>query len=295
MMMKSSGLAKEGWRPIHIWAAAIFMAVGIAVTYGAWYDIFLIASRDEECQHAFLAFPAFVWLAWIRRGRLRRCQPTGRWLGTLMIGVGWVIWSIGFRKQWQPFWHGGALILVLGALFTAIGTDVLWEFLAAFAVLIFLVPVPSVVREYIAIPLQAQTAHVTQVVCEALGMDVDRQQSLLTVHGVQVAISEACNGMRMVFALIMVCYLFAFVAPLRGYVRFTLLILSPIIAAVFNIVRLVPTVWVYENFSPKVAQTFHDITGWVMLISAFLTLVGLLRLMRWAMLPVTHFRLVDVA
>jgi hypothetical protein len=29
------------------------------------------------------------------------------------------------------------------------------------------------------------------MVCETLGMTVDRQQSLLTVHGVQVAVSEA--------------------------------------------------------------------------------------------------------
>jgi exosortase len=128
-------------------------------------------------------------------------------------------------------------------------------------------------------------------------MTVDRQQSVLTVHGVDVGIAEACNGMRMVFALILVCYLFAFVNPLRGYVRFLLLALSPLVAAVCNIIRLVPTVWVYGYFTTRqwIAEDFHDVTGWVMLVAAFLTMVGFLRLLRWAMLPVTHFRLVDVA
>ena len=93
----------------------------------------------------------------------------------------------------------------------------------------------------------------------------------------------------------MVCYLFAFVNPLRGWVRFLLLVLSPITAAVCNIVRLVPTVWVYEHFSTKTADTFHDITGWVMLLAAFLTMMGFLRLLRWAMVPITHFKLVDLA
>jgi exosortase/archaeosortase family protein len=99
----------------------------------------------------------------------------------------------------------------------------------------------------------------------------------------------------MVFALILVCYLFAFVNPLRGYVRFMLLVLSPVVAAVCNIIRLVPTIWVYGSFPKQFAENFHDATGWVMLIAAFLTMVGFLRLLRWAMLPVTHFRLVDVA
>jgi exosortase len=294
-MMKTSGLAKQGWTPAHWWMAGILVAAGIYITRAAWGDIFLIAANDEECQHAFLAFPVFIWLFWIRRGRLRRCRPDGQWLGTLMVLLGSLIWSIGFRKQWQPFWHGGALILVVGCLFSAIGTQVLWEFLAAFGVLLFLIPVPGVVRQYFAIPLQAYTAQATQIACEAVGMTVERQQSLLTVHGTQVAVSEGCNGMRMFFTLILVFYLFAFVAPLRGYVRFLLLALSPVVAAVFNVLRLVPTVWVFGTFSRPTAETFHDVTGWIMLITAFFTLIGFLRLLRWAMLPVTHFRLVDLA
>src|ERR1700689_3366737 len=106
--MKVSGLSKEGWRPAHLWGAIALVAAGLAATYTAWADMLHIAWRDEECGHALLAIPAFVWLVWIRRGRLRRCRPTGQWLGTLLVAAGWLIWSIGFRRQWQPFWHGGA-------------------------------------------------------------------------------------------------------------------------------------------------------------------------------------------
>jgi exosortase len=293
--MKVSGLAKEGWRPAHLWLAAVLVCAAVAVTYQAWADMARIAWLDEECGHALLVLPAFAWLAWIRRGRIRRCQPRGCWLGTLLVAAGWIIWSIGFRKQWQPLWHGGALIFVLGAFFTAVGTQVLWQFFAAFAILAFLVPVPVLMRQAIAVRFQAKTAEATQIACEAMGMPVERQTCLLTVHGHQVAVSEACNGMRMVFALILVCYLFAFVVPLRGYVRFLLLALSPIVAVLCNIIRLVPTVWVYGNFPAETAEKFHDVTGWVMLVAAFLTMIGILRLLRWAMLPVTHFRLVDMA
>jgi exosortase len=293
--MKATGLYKEGWRPAHLWLAAVMVSAAVAVTWNAWVDIYNIACHDEECGHALLALPAFVWLAWIRRGRLRCCRPTGQWVGTLMIGVGWLTLSWGFRRQVQPIWHLGALLMVLGAFLAVVGSEVLVEFLAAFAVLIFLVPVPSTLRERIALPLQSYIAQTTQIVCEAFGMDVERQNSLLTVNNTQVAIAEACNGMRYLFALILVCYLFAFAAPLRGYVRVLLLALSPLVAMVSNVIRLVPTVWVFGNFSSAAAERFHDISGWVMLVAAFLAMVGFLRLLRWAMLPVTHFRLVDVS
>jgi exosortase len=293
--MKASGLYKAGWRPAHIWLAAALMAAAVAVAHAAWADMYNIAVHDEECGHALLAIPAFAWLASIRIGRLRRCHPRGQWLGVLFVAIGWALWSIGFRRQWQPFWHGGALAMVIGAFITVVGSQVLWEFLPAFGILVFMVPMPSLLHETIARPLQGYTAQATQLVCEALGMSVDRENCLLTVHGVHVAIAEACNGMRMVFALIMVCYLFAFVVPLRSYVRFLLLVLSPVVAMLCNIIRLVPTVWVYDNFSQVTAERFHDITGWVMLIAAFMTMLGFLRLLRWAMLPVTPFRLVDLS
>jgi len=281
---------------MHLALAGALMALGAIATRNAWADMFYISWNDEECGHALLAIPAFIWLAWIRRGRLRRCHPTGQWIGLVMIAIGWAAWSWGFRQQLQTLWHGGALLVVMGAFFSVAGAQVLKEFLAAFVILGFLVPVPSLAREKIALPMQRHTAYWTQLACETLGMDVTRDNSLLTTYGgVQVAIAEACNGMRMVFALIMVCYLFAFVSPLRAYVRFLLLALSPVVAAVCNIIRLVPTVFVYGHFSREFAEAFHDVTGWVMLVAAFLTMVGFLKLMRWAMLPVTHFRLVDVA
>jgi exosortase len=295
MMTKTSGLEQEGWRPYHAVAAVVLIVFAVLASYQGWADMLRIAMRDEECGHALLAVPAFIWLVWVRRRRLRRCQPTGRWLGTVLIGIGWLAGSIGFRHPWELPWHSGALLMVIGALITAVGSQILWEFLAAFGVLLFIIPVPGWLRQGIAIPLQGQTAHVTQLVCETLGMTVERAQSTLSVHGVKVAIAEACNGMRMVFALVMVCYIFAFVTPLRSYVRFLLLVFSPVVAMVANIVRLVPTVWVYDHFSEATGETFHDISGWVMLVAAFLTLLGFLRLLRWAMMPVTDFRLADVS
>ena len=107
----------------------------------------------------------------------------------------------------------------------------------------------------------------------------------------EVAIAEACNGMRMVFTLFLACYVFAFVTPLRGYVRAIILLASPVTAIVCNVIRLVPTIWVFGHTTPERAEVFHDISGWVMLIVAFLGLTSIVRLLRWAMVPVSPFTL----
>jgi len=106
-----------------------------------------------------------------------------------------------------------------------------------------------------------------------------------------VAVAEACNGMRMVFALILVSYAFAFSVPLRNSVRLMVLLLSPVAAIVCNVMRLSPTVILYGNASQEVADNFHDIAGWLMLPVAFMMLMGITRALRWAMVPTYRFTL----
>ena len=96
-----------------------------------------------------------------------------------------------------------------------------------------------------AIKMETATAEVTQQVFETIGLPVERSGNLLTYNGVPVTIAEACNGLRMVFALVLVSYAFAFTNPLRGSVRLLIVLLSPVSAILCNVIRLVPTVWLF--------------------------------------------------
>ena len=290
-----TGLKHRGWSAWHVAAAVAAVAACVWVTYATWADLLHLAWNDEESSHVLLVPLVVIWLVWVRRGRIRQCTPSGKAIGTFFMALGWFLWSFGYRRQIQSFWHAGAVILAMGGLLTVIGKDAFFNFLPAFAVLVFLVPVPATGRQFIAIPLQQMTALVTQRACEVIGLDVIRNGNLLTFNGMDVAVVEACNGMRMVFTLFLASYVFAFVTPLRGYVRFLILAACPVTAVVCNVIRLVPTVWMFGNYGKPetrhIAERFHDISGWVMLIVAFVGLLGIVRVLRWAMVPVTPFRL----
>jgi exosortase len=205
--------------------------------------------------------------------------------------IGWAAYSLGDSYYIQVAWHGGAVILAIGALFSILGTQVLFAFLPAVFVLLFMIPVPGRVRQRIAIPLERVTTQVTQEVCETVGMDVHRTGNVLEVNNRQVEIAEACNGLRMVFALTLVSFAVGFGTPLRWYVRVLIVVGSPISAIVCNVIRLVPTVWFYGYTPANVASSFHDISGWLMLPVAFLLLMGLVKLLQWALVPVNTYTL----
>lgn len=283
--------SREQWRWWHVALILLAMGASVFACLDAWGDIFFIARRDEEQSHIFLAPIIAVWMAWARRIRLRNVWPRGSAAGLACVCLGALISHVGYRTSVDIAWHGGAIMVMAASVVAIAGRHFFFAFLPAFAVLAFMIPVPGTIRQMIAIPLQDWTASATLIILETFGVEVERTGNVLIVNGQQIAVAEACNGLRMVWALILVTYAFAFSIPLRPLTRTVLLVLSPVVALVCNIVRLVPTAALYGFADRELADHFHDISGWVMLPIAFIGLLVTIRLLRWALVPVGRFNL----
>jgi exosortase len=270
---------------------AALLGVGIAVTWDAWADMFFIARRDEEQSHVLLVPVIAAWLAWMRRARLRRCPRDRRWIGPVFIVAGWLLYSLGDLRLVQSFWHLGAIAVAVGCFLSFAGARYLTRLLPAFAVLAVAVPVPGMVREWLAPPLQQATAEATRRTLSLVGVEVARAGSTLSINGQDILIAEACNGLRMVFALMLVSYAFAYSSPIRNGVRVLIVAMSPVTAIACNVLRLVPTVWVHGFVSAEAGEWMHELGGWVMLPVAFLLLLGMFRGLRWALVPVYRYTL----
>ena len=190
-------------------------------------------------------------------------------------------YAFGNRHNIHTLIDAGAILLCIGAFISIAGIQLPLRFLPAIGVLAFLIPIWPERRMQLAGPLQEATARITQDVCEMFGMVVERQGSNLLVNGAGIAIVEACNGMRMVLTLLLVCYAYAFVRPLGAWWRTFIIILSPGVAILCNVIRLVPTVWVYSHLPPPARDRFHDWSGWVMLAVALAFMAALTRLAQW--------------
>jgi exosortase len=284
-------LRTDRWTWVHVVAAALMALVGIMVTWKAWVDIYHIATVDEEADHVLLVPFVALWMLWARRVRFRYCKPTFTMLGPMIVALGWFIQSYGFYHGIESFWHGGAVLVVLGCVVCILGKHAIFRFIPVVAVLVFLVPVPGEIRLKVAIPLQTWTAQFAQQLFAVMNVEVVRSGNQLTYNGHPVDIIEKCNGLRMVFGLILVSYAFSFSLPLRNWVRFLILLLSPVAAIVCNLIRILPTVWVYGQFKPSVAEHFHLYSGWLMLMVSLVMLLMILRIMKWAMIPVMRFTL----
>jgi len=275
----------------HVFAALGMGLLGVAATWDAWHDIYTLAYNDEEYSHIFLVPIVALAMVYVRRMRMRHCRPSGAIVGVMFVALGWAMSSYGFYHAKQAMWHLGAVVVVLGCMLSVLGKNVLFRFLPAAAVLVFLVPVPGQIRQKIALPLQTWTAQTAQTGLEICGVETEVSGNTLSINGRPVTVAEACNGMRMVFPLLLVSYAFCFALPLRQGVRFLMLLVSPLIAIFCNVVRTMPTIWLYGNANRAIADAFHEWSGWAMYIVSLVLLFVIIRALKWAMLPLSRFPL----
>lgn len=269
----------------------LLLGLGMWIHLPALKDILQIGLHSEEQSHILLVPFIALWLLWLRRSRIRSIWLAPSLLGPVIIAAGWIISWLGVQYDVQIAWHGGALITLMGCVVSMTGLSPVRKFLPVFIVLFFMIPVPGTIRLAIALPLQSLATSVTQMMLEVMGVPATRLGHVLLIHGEQVNVGEACNGMRMVFALGLIVFAFAFSMPLRQSVRGVMLVLSPLAALVSNVIRLIPTTIFFGYGTVEHAQMFHDISGWVMLPVALMMMVGVLKMIRWIELPVMSFRL----
>jgi exosortase len=261
------------WTPRQLALAALLLVAAILAMWSCWCDWLNISYHIEEHSHVFLVVPFGAAIFYVNRKKFKGMGAGTSWMGPLIVGAGWLMGWYGFNRAHQSMWHFGAVMVAVGAAITVLGHGVLVRFWPVFLMLGFMVPVPNSIRLGMATPLQTAMAATVEHLFRAFGEPVGRQGNSLTINGNPVLIAEACNGLRMVFPLILVSWLFAFVTPMKNWVRLLIILLSPITALVCNVIRLIPTVLMYGYSTKEAADQFHNYSGWAMFPIAFLLLM----------------------
>jgi len=266
------------WGPRQLALAGVMICLAVAAMGSSWGDWYDVCSNDQEYSQVFLVIPFGAAILYINRERLRDVKGGTSWVGPAIVAGGWAMAWYGYNYAHQSMWHMGAVLVALGAALSVLGHGVLARFWPVFLMLGFMVPLSNRTRLQIAEPLQRGLATIVAGILGVFGEPVGRQGNALTVNGQQVLIAEACNGLRMVFTLILVSWLFAFVTPLKNWVRWLVILLSPITALVCNVIRLIPTLILYGHSSKETADKFHDAAGWAMVPLAFVILMFVINL-----------------
>jgi exosortase A len=237
--------------------------------------------NEPEYSHAFLIPLVSGYLAWSRREALARTEVKPGYWGLAVMAFALLLYVIG-KVGADLFLQRLSFVLMLtgGVLYVA-GAAVLWGLLFPLAFLLLMIPLPGIVFNSIAFPLQLLAAQVSSVALEAVGVPVFREGNVMHLAAASLDVEEACSGIRSLISLIALGVLYGHLAFSNWTPRILLMVLVAPVAIAANVLRVFVTGLLAHYVSVDTALgVFHLAGGWSVFLIAGALLLGASRVMQ---------------
>ena len=185
---------------------------------------------------------AALYLLWDKRESLRDCTIKPCWFGLILMACGFAGWAFGLLFLYESA-ERYSLVLTLAGVVLLVGGLKLFKRTAwILAFLLLMTPLPGRIHNAVSGPLQQCATSSTVFVLEVVGMDVLREgNTLLFERDAVIGIAEACSGLRMLTAFIIVSAMFAMLLRRPRWQKIVLLLSSIPVAILCNVIRLIAT------------------------------------------------------
>ncbi|HUT74206.1 MAG TPA: exosortase/archaeosortase family protein [Armatimonadota bacterium] len=251
------------------------------VAAGAWLYAPVAAEMvqawrtQDNASHGFLILPIAGYLVWLDRARIARAYRGGATAaGLAWAGVALVMY-LGGRWMEVEFLPPLSLVLMIGAQVLYFGG---WGVLRASAFpcafLLFMVPWPDLLVEFLSFPMQLLSAKYAAMLIGLFGIPVTRAGVDLHLASYTFSVGAPCSGMKTLVALLALAALIAHLARGPRWKRTVLFACGVPAALLANVVRIVIILLIATLVSARAAEGFfHGASGMLVFVIA---LAGLL-------------------
>ena len=262
-------------------AAAALVAGAIVVAY--WYVIHGLVeawANDDNYSHGFFIVPLAAYFAWERRHRLAAMPARPSAVGLLIV-IGSLVMLVAGILGAELFLSRLSLLgVIAGTILFLLGWPRLRVLLFPLAFMLLMIPLPAIIFNKIAFPLQLVASHVGEYGISAANIPILREGNVLILANATLEVAEACSGIRSLVSLFTLGIVFGYFADSRAWVR-TVIALSAIpVAILANGLRVASAGWAAHYMGQAgVEGLFHEFSGWVVFVVAFLMMLALQRLL----------------
>jgi exosortase len=236
-------------------------------------------ASDENYSHGFIIVPFALYFAW-RKRRALAAAPVEPGIGGLaVVAVSLLVLLAGLA--------GAELFLTRVSLIGVIGGSIwfLWgrahlRLLAFPVLLLFLmVPLPAIIFNQIAFPLQLLASRAGEAALTLGGVPVLREGNVLELATTKLEVAQACSGIRSLISLLTLGILLGKLSEQPITMRILLAILTVPVAIAANAARVAGTGFAANWIGPEAAEGFfHAFSGWLVFVAAFALLLAAQRL-----------------
>ena len=285
---------KHYWRALAIISAILFTYAAVLVKLSSnWWS-------DENYSHGLLVPFIIGYILWIERDKLASApvRPS-MLLGGITVAVALFALWIGVAGAELYSQRMSLVLLIAGTVIYFWGASFLRFVWVPLALLVLAIPIPAIIFNKIAFPLQLFASRCAVWSMSMAGIPVLRQGNVIelkplnSVDTRKLEVVEACSGIRSLMTLVTLAVVFAYFTHPRsnggqskggklgflrsyGFWRSSILVFSAVpIAILTNAARVSGTGILSHYYGTQVADGFfHSFSGWAIYVVAFLLLFG---------------------
>lgn len=260
---------------------ALLLAALVAAFWHTFRALWSVWQTNEDYSAGQLVPLAVGYMLWTRRDIFYSRSPGVHSLGIPIVLAGTALNLLGLYYLFGSMASLGVILCINGLALTILGWRGYRQVWFPFAFLILMAPLPNRLHDKIMLPLQAMGAKVSVVVLEVTGVPTERFGHVLEVAGYRVAVAEACSGLRMAVAFLIVAGVMAYLVNRPSWQKAIIIASSVPIALICNVFRIVFTACLYNAGYVALAQgLFHDAAGLLMMPIAVALILGELWFMK---------------
>ncbi len=237
---------------------------------------------DDNYSHGFLIVPIALYFVWERRKKLKEAvrQPSA-WGIVLVLGSMAALMA-GILGSELFLTRISILGTLAGAVLFLLGWNHLKILLLPIAFLILMIPIPAIIFNQIAFPLQLLASRFGEMALLACQVPVLREGNVIHLANTSLEVAEACSGIRSLISLLTLGIVYGYFTDSRLWVRIALAIGTIPIAIAANGIRVAGTGIAAHLYGEEAAQGFfHSFSGWIIFIAAFIMMFILYRIIAW--------------
>jgi exosortase D (VPLPA-CTERM-specific) len=216
-----------------------------------------------EYSHGYLIPLLALYLFLLRVPELAQPAPRGSWSGFVFVVVGLVGLVFGELSAIYTIVQYSFLLALFGLLVVAFGWSAFRAIWMAFALLLFMIPLPNFIYNNLIGELELMAASLAVDAIRMLSISVFLGGNALDFGSWQLVIDDACDALRALFSLLTLA--FAWAAFYRGPVwQRILIVLLPVpLALGMDAGRMIAAAWLFADRGPDVAESFiGTFDGW---------------------------------
>jgi exosortase len=242
--------------------------------------------NDDNYSHGVLIIPLAAYFVWERRQKLAALTPRPSWLGLVLVVGGLASLVAGLLGAELFMTRIAILATLAGSVLWVMGWQALRILAFPIAFLLLMIPIPAIIFNQIAFPLQLFASQVGEAGLNMANVPVLREGNVMILAHTTLEVAEACSGIRSLISLLTLGIILGYFTDPRSSVRVGIALATVPIAILTNGLRVAGTGIAAHYVGPEAAEGFfHTFSGWLVFIVAFFFMFLVNRLLLWLMPP----------